>query len=154
MRLHHKMKWAHFVSAETVPKVRKNDQIFSAKPSGRSWFQSIFEIHPNEKRWINHHFIVLFENLLTGIYRRIRIVARARRIDMKGIYAVFILLQLLAAFLQRDKNRIAYLRYLWSSHFEHGATAGGGVFRAGSITIAQETKPDDANHEYPLLLER
>lgn len=73
---------------------------------------------------------------------------------MKGIFAAFILLQLLAAFLQRDKNRIAYLRYLWSSHFEHSAATGGGVSRTGSITIARETKPDDVNHEYPLLLER
>lgn len=73
---------------------------------------------------------------------------------MKGIYASFILLQLLAAFLQRDKNRIAYLKYLWSSHFEHSATAGGGVSCTGSIMISRETKPDDVNHEYPLLLER
>ena len=95
-----------------------------------------------------------FENLLKGIYRRIQIVARARKIDMKGIYASFILLQLLAAFLKRDKNRIAYLRYLWSSHFKHGAIAGGGKSRTGSISIARETKSGDVNHEYPLLLER
>lgn len=73
---------------------------------------------------------------------------------MKGIYAIFILLQLLTTFLQRDKNRIAYLKYLWSRHFEHSATAGGGVSRTGSITISRETKPDDVNHEYPLFLER
>ncbi len=73
---------------------------------------------------------------------------------MKGIYASFILLQLLVAFLQRDKNRIAYLKYLWSSHFEHSATVGGGVSRTGSIMISRETKPDDVNHEYLLLLER
>lgn len=108
----------------------------------------------HEKRLISHHSIVQFENLLTGIYRRIQIVALARRIDMKGFHATLILFQLLAAFLQRDRNRITYLRHLWSSHFEHSATAGGGVSRTGSILMSQETKPDDVNREYPLLMER
>lgn len=108
----------------------------------------------HEKRLISHHSIVQVENLLTGVYRRIQIVARARRIDMKGIHATLILFRLLAAFLHCDRNRIAYLRYLWSSHFEHSAAAGGGVSRTGSILMSRETKPDDVNREYPLLLER
>jgi hypothetical protein len=73
---------------------------------------------------------------------------------MKGIYAILILFQLLAAFLQRDKNRVAYLRYLWSTNFEHSTTVGGCVSHTGSITMSRETKPDDVNREYPLLLER
>jgi dipeptidase D len=41
------MIWVRFISVETVPKVGKNDQIFSTKPSGRSSFNS-FETHPND----------------------------------------------------------------------------------------------------------
>ena len=108
----------------------------------------------HEKRLISYHSIVQFENLLTGIYWRIQIMARARRIDMKGIHATLILFQLLAAFLYRDRNRIAYLMYLWSSHFEHSATTRGGVSRTGSILMSRETKIDAVNREYPLLLER
>ena len=73
---------------------------------------------------------------------------------MKGIYATLILFQLLAAFLQRDRYRITYLRHLWSSHFEHSVAVGGCVSRTGSILMSRETKPDDVNHEFPLLLER
>jgi hypothetical protein len=41
------MDWVRFISVETVPKVGKNDQIFSTKPSGRSSFNS-FETHPKD----------------------------------------------------------------------------------------------------------
>jgi|GEM_PF-4442711 len=34
-----KMIWVCFISVETVPKVCTNDQIFSTKPSGRSFCQ-------------------------------------------------------------------------------------------------------------------
>jgi hypothetical protein len=73
---------------------------------------------------------------------------------MKGIHTILILFQLLAAFLQRDKNRVAYLMYLWSTNFEHSTTTGGGVSHTSSTTMSRETKPDEVNREYPLLLER
>jgi hypothetical protein len=73
---------------------------------------------------------------------------------MKTIFAILIMLQLFAALLLRDKNQIAYLIHLWTSHFGRGASSGSGSRHFGQVLSFRETKPGGANDEYPLLVER
>jgi hypothetical protein len=74
---------------------------------------------------------------------------------MNLFYRLLILVQLLLAFLSRDQNQIAYLRYLWSSYFsEHEASLGNPNENSISASNYKETKSDVTNYEYSLFLER
>ena len=76
---------------------------------------------------------------------------------MKIFYALFVLFQWLPALLVRDKNRIAYLKYLWSKHVVRGTPARGSnhFSRADSdFSNYKETKAEATTSEYSLLTER
>jgi hypothetical protein len=73
---------------------------------------------------------------------------------MKPIFAILILIQLFAALLLRDKNQIAYLTYLWSTHFGRDTSSGSGSRHFDPVLSFRETKSGNTNEEYPLLVER
>ena len=74
---------------------------------------------------------------------------------MKIFYAFFLMLELLLASLARDQNRIAYLRYLWTSHMMGAVAISGNEHEnSGADFNYKETKPEGTNSEYTLLLER
>lgn len=73
---------------------------------------------------------------------------------MKFFYASFILVQFLLALLARDKNRIAYLMYLWSSQImENESSKTDKKQNSTSDSHYRETKSEASNYEYSLLLE-
>ena len=59
---------------------------------------------------------------------------------MKLFYALFILIQLIIAFLSHDQNRIAYLMYLWSIHGEGKSSSGNREESFLSTSDYKETK--------------
>ena len=73
---------------------------------------------------------------------------------MKLFYALFILLQLAAAILQRDQDRIAYLKYLWSNPVDAPNSPGKPDNLAFYDSEYRETRTDSIRNEYSLLLER
>jgi hypothetical protein len=74
---------------------------------------------------------------------------------MKIFYAFFLMLQLFLASLARDKNRFAYLRYLWTSHIMGAVALSGSAHEnSGADFNCRETKPEGTNSEYTLLLEQ
>ena len=72
---------------------------------------------------------------------------------MKIFYAILILFDFVSALVLHDKNRIAYLSYLWSNHFGNESSD----TRKKTIMIEsnyKETQSEVTNNEYSLLLER
>ena len=73
---------------------------------------------------------------------------------MKLFHALFILIQFLPAFLSKDENQIAYLKYLWSSHFGGDSSSGRHKENTEQKLNYRETRSEANNHEYSLLMER
>ena len=73
---------------------------------------------------------------------------------MKLFHTLFILFQFLPALLSRDENQIAYLKYLWLSHFGGSSSSGHHKDNTERNLNYRETRSEANNHEYSLLLER
>jgi hypothetical protein len=73
---------------------------------------------------------------------------------MKIFYALFILFQLWLAMFSRDQNRIAYLKYLWSSHMAPKMPSRKQKENSSSNSNYKETKSEATTYEYSILLER
>ncbi|MGZ9166491.1 MAG: hypothetical protein ACXW4U_15080 [Anaerolineales bacterium] len=73
---------------------------------------------------------------------------------MRLFYGLFIVVQLVPAVLSRDPNRVAYLKYLWST-FMGGKGSFGDTDEDSSLdSDYRETKTEAISYEYSLLLER
>ena len=73
---------------------------------------------------------------------------------MKLYYAILLLVQLFLALLSNDKNKTAYLLYLWKSFFRHETQTGTHHINSKKISKYKETKAEADSNEYSLLLER
>ena len=73
---------------------------------------------------------------------------------MKFFYALLVLLQLLLALFRRDKNRVAYLMYLWSNQVVSSKPSGSSNNLSRPNSNYKETKSEMTNSEYSLLTER
>ena len=71
---------------------------------------------------------------------------------MKIYHLLFILVQLLLAFLSRDQNRIAYLRYLLSA--QEASSPGTHDKNLMSNSHYRKSSSEVTSYEYALLLER
>jgi hypothetical protein len=73
---------------------------------------------------------------------------------MKFFYAIAILVQLGLAFLERDKNRTAYLLFLWNNLSGQGVQGREHPTKPLRESKYSETKSHASDSEYSLLLER
>lgn len=73
---------------------------------------------------------------------------------MKLFHVLFILFQFIPALFSRDENRLAYLKYLWSSHFQDDSPSGSRKEKIERYLNYRETRSEANIHEYSLLLER
>ena len=73
---------------------------------------------------------------------------------MNIFYVLFILFQFVPAFVLHDKDRMAYLNYLWWSHIRNASSEDARKKTVKNESEYNETKREVTNHGYSLLLER
>lgn len=73
---------------------------------------------------------------------------------MKFFYKIAVLAQIGIAFFERDKNKMAYMLYLWKNLLAHEVQGGRPSMRPAGVSKPKETKSHAGDTEYSLFLER
>jgi hypothetical protein len=73
---------------------------------------------------------------------------------MKIYFAISILVQLLLAFLSSNKNKVAYMIYLWRNLFDYGVVDVKNNSSSDSASLYRKSKPESDPDKYSFLLER
>lgn len=73
---------------------------------------------------------------------------------MKIFYVFLVLFQLSLAMLRRDRNQVAYLMYIWSDQVVTSKPTNRSNDVSKASSDYKETRSENTNNEYPLLMER
>ncbi len=73
---------------------------------------------------------------------------------MKFYFAIAILIQLILAFISRDRNKVSYMLYLWESLFDHEIYREKNRNSSDSVSNSGKSKPKTIGGKYSFLLER